>query len=66
MAIDNRITPIVLCCETASTCYPLKTSYHEDLSDRLSIWQCIKNNYVFFTDDKYIKFYKSIRLKIIK
>ena len=66
MATDNWITPIDLCCKTASTFYLLKTFYHKDLSDRLLIWQCIKDNYVFFTDDENIKFYKSERLKIIK
>ena len=43
--------PVDLCCKTSSTFYLLKTFYHKDLSDRLLIWQFIKDNYVFSTEE---------------
>ncbi|MBF0203555.1 MAG: type II toxin-antitoxin system VapC family toxin [Desulfamplus sp.] len=51
--------------EDIITSYQLASvSLHKDPFDRLLIWQCIKNNLVFITDDKKIQTYKQYGLKI--
>lgn len=66
MAADSRITPVDLSAETASTFYKLKASYHKDPFDRLLIWQAIKEDYLFITEDENIKLYKSEGLRLIE
>jgi PIN domain nuclease of toxin-antitoxin system len=47
------------------TFYNLKSIYHKDPFDRILIWQAIKNDFTFISDDKNIKKYVSEGLKII-
>jgi PIN domain nuclease of toxin-antitoxin system len=44
--------------ETA-TLYKLSNIYHKDPLDRILIWQAIKNDFIFISDDKNIKKYVS-------
>jgi PIN domain nuclease of toxin-antitoxin system len=50
--------------ETA-TFYNLKNIHHKDPFDRILIWQAIKNDFIFISDDKNIKKYISEGLKVI-
>ena len=50
--------------ETA-TLYKLSSEYHKDPFDRILIWQAIKNDFTFISDDKNIKKYISEGLKVI-
>ncbi len=50
--------------ETA-TLYKLSNIHHKDPFDRILIWQAIKNDFIFISDDKYIKKYISEGLKVI-
>ena len=43
----------------------LTAVYHKDPFDRMLIWQAIQNNYTLISDDKFIKKYKTIGLKVI-
>ena len=65
LANNNRIVPVDLSSETAASFYQLKTYYHKDPFDRLLIWQCIKEDYIFLTEDENIKLYKGEGLKVI-
>jgi PIN domain nuclease of toxin-antitoxin system len=50
--------------ETA-TLYKLSTKHHKDPFDRILIWQAIKNDFTFISDDKNIKKYITEGLKVI-
>jgi PIN domain nuclease of toxin-antitoxin system len=50
--------------ETA-TFYNLKNVHHKDPFDRILIWQAIKNDFTFISDDKNVKKYVSEGLKVI-
>ena len=50
--------------ETA-TSYNLKNIHHKDPFDRILIWQAIKNDFTFISDDKNVKKYISEGLKVI-
>jgi PIN domain nuclease of toxin-antitoxin system len=50
--------------ETA-TFHNLKNIHHKDPFDRILIWQAIKNDFTFISDDKNIKKYISEGLKVI-
>ncbi len=50
--------------ETA-TLYKLSSEHHKDPFDRILIWQAIKNDFTFISDDKNIKKYISEGLKVI-
>ena len=66
LAIQNKIVPIDLSTDTSSTFHELRTFYHKDPFDRILIWQCIKEDYIFLTEDDNIKLYQSEGLKIIE
>lgn len=66
LAIQNKIIPLNLSSGTSSTFHKLKTSYHKDPFDRILVWQCIKDDYIFLTEDDNIKLYQSEGLKIIE
>ena len=66
LSIKNNIVPIDLSTDTSSTFHQLKTFYHKDPFDRILIWQCIKDDYIFLTEDDNIKSYQSEGLKIIE
>lgn len=66
LAIQNKIIPIDLSSDTSSTFHNLKISYHKDPFDRILIWQCLKDGYIFLTEDDNIKLYQSEGLKIIE
>lgn len=66
LAIQNKIIPLNLSSGTSSTFHNLKTSYHKDPFDRILVWQCIKDDYIFLTEDDNIKLYQSEGLKIIE
>ena len=49
------------------TSYQLPISkVHKDPFDRLLVWQCIRNNLVFISDDKRLKEYMKNGLKLIQ
>jgi PIN domain nuclease of toxin-antitoxin system len=50
--------------ETA-TLYKLSVEHHKDPIDRILIWQAIKNDFTFISDDKNVKKYVSEGLKVI-
>jgi PIN domain nuclease of toxin-antitoxin system len=50
--------------ETA-TFYELKSTHHKDPFDRILIWQALKNDFIFVSDDKNVKKYISEGLKVI-
>lgn len=50
--------------ETASL-FNLSADFHKDPFDRMLIWQCIQNDYTFISDDKNVKRYISIGLKVL-
>ena len=58
-------TFIDLSIEDAGSFYLLAGEYHKDPFDRMLIWQAIKNNFVFISDDKEVKKYTANGLKII-
>ncbi|MFN0083689.1 MAG: type II toxin-antitoxin system VapC family toxin [Ferruginibacter sp.] len=66
LALQNKIIPTNLSSDTSSTFHNLKTSYHKDPFDRILIWQCITDDYIFLTEDDNIKLYRSEGLKIIE
>jgi PIN domain nuclease of toxin-antitoxin system len=50
-----------------ATSYQLPTSkVHKDPFDRLLVWQCIRNDLVFVSDDKRLKEYVKHGLKLVK
>ena len=50
-----------------ATSYQLPTSkVHKDPFDRLLVWQCIRNDFVFVSDDKRLKEYVKHGLKLVK
>ncbi len=49
----------------ASTFYNLPNIYHKDPFDRILIWQAIKNNFTFISDDDNVKSYQTEGLKLI-
>jgi PIN domain nuclease of toxin-antitoxin system len=50
-----------------ATSYQLPASkVHKDPFDRLLVWQCIRNNLVFVSDDKRLKEYVKNGLKLTK
>lgn len=51
--------------EDTATFYQLNGNYHRDPFDRMLIWQAIRNNYIFITDDTNIKKYMSEGLKVL-
>ena len=51
--------------EDASTFHLLRCDHHKDPFDRMLIWQAIKNDLVFISDDKEVQKYISDGLKVI-
>ena len=51
--------------QDTSTYHLLKASYHKDPFDRMLIWQAIRNDYIFITDDKQVKQYVPEGLKLL-
>lgn len=51
--------------EDAGTFHLLPGQYHKDPFDRMLIWQALQNNYIFISDDKHVKKYVSVGLKLI-
>ena len=51
--------------EEASTFYLLPGEHHKDPFDRILIWQAMKNNYVFISDDKEVKKYSINGLQVV-
>jgi PIN domain nuclease of toxin-antitoxin system len=49
----------------AATFHNLKNVHHKDPFDRILIWQAIKNDFTFISDDKNVKKYISEGLKVI-
>ncbi|TGN19434.1 toxin-antitoxin system, toxin component, PIN family protein [Leptospira idonii] len=43
----------------------MKEGFHEDLFDRMLIWQCISRKLTFISKDSEIKKYKVSGLKVI-
>lgn len=66
LAFQNKIISVDLSSDTSCTSHHLKTIYHKDPFDRLLIWQCLKDGYIFLTADDNIKLYQSEGLKIIE
>ena len=58
-------TFLKLSVEEASTFYLLRGQYHKDPFDRMLIWQSIKNNLVFISDDKEVEKYSSDGLNVL-
>jgi PIN domain nuclease of toxin-antitoxin system len=48
-----------------ATFYNLPNIGHKDPFDRLLIWQCIRNNMIFISQDSQLKEYKQFGLKYI-
>ncbi|HVW62030.1 MAG TPA: type II toxin-antitoxin system VapC family toxin [Puia sp.] len=51
--------------QDAGTYHKLKATYHKDPFDRMLIWQAIRNDYIFITEDKQVKKYVSDGLKLL-
>lgn len=51
--------------QDASTYHRLKATYHKDPFDRMLIWQAIRNDYIFITEDKQVRKYVSDGLKLL-
>ncbi len=49
----------------AATFHNLKSIHHKEPFDRMLIWQAIKNDFTFISDDKNVKKYVSEGLKVI-
>jgi PIN domain nuclease of toxin-antitoxin system len=49
----------------AATSHNLKNIHHKDPFDRILIWQAIKNDFTFISDDKNVKKYISEGIKVI-
>ncbi|MEP7144739.1 MAG: type II toxin-antitoxin system VapC family toxin [Ferruginibacter sp.] len=62
---DTGFTFIDLSPQNAATFYLLSGEYHKDPFDRMLIWQALKNNLVFISDDKEVKKYITNGLKVI-
>lgn len=45
--------------------YKLSTFHHKDPFDRMMVWQAIRNNLTFITDDEQIYKYKDCGLKVV-
>lgn len=58
-----KIIPI-LCDETA-TLWELKLDYHKDPFDRILIWQAIKNNFTFISNDINMSPYRMEGLRLL-
>jgi len=58
-----KIIPI-LCDETA-TLWKLKLDYHKDPFDRILIWQAIKNNFIFISNDVNMNPYRMEGLRLL-
>jgi len=58
-----KIIPI-LCDETA-TLWKLKLDYHKDPFDRILIWQAIKNNFTFISNDVNMNPYRMEGLRLL-
>ncbi len=76
--IENKLpTDVVFECEQmnidlidltireTATFNNLKNVHHKDPFDRILIWQAIKNDFTFISDDKNVKKYVSEGLKVI-
>lgn len=50
----------------SSSYHKLGSDHHKDPFDRMLIWQAIRNNYIFISNDKNVKKYRSEGLKIYK
>ena len=62
---DIGFTYTNLSVEEASTFYLLPGEHHKDPFDRILIWQAMKNNYVFISDDKGVKKYIINGLQVV-
>jgi PIN domain nuclease of toxin-antitoxin system len=51
--------------QDTSTYHRLKAAYHKDPFDRMLIWQAIRNDYIFITEDKQVKQYVPEGLKLL-
>lgn len=49
----------------SATFYLLNASWHRDPFDRMLIWQALKGEYIFISNDKQVRKYKSIGLKVL-
>lgn len=67
IAITNEMDFVIedLSANTASSFYNLTAAYHKDPFDRMLIWQAIQNNYTLISNDKFIKKYTTVGLKVI-
>lgn len=54
----------ILCDETA-TLWELKLDYHKDPFDRILIWQAIKNNFIFISNDVNMSPYRMEGLRLL-
>lgn len=63
--LENGYSIIPVEGNETSTFYNLEPEYHRDPFDRILIWQALKNNYTFITDDSDIKLYQNSGLKVI-
>ena len=50
----------------SSTYHLLKANHHKDPFDKMLIWQAISNDFTLISEDKNIKQYESIGLKVFK
>ncbi len=65
-AIESGFQILELETKVLATSYKLpKKDKHKDPFDRLMIWECICNEYIFLTEDEKVKEYKENGLKIV-
>lgn len=65
ISLDIGFTFIDLSPETAATFYLLSGDYHKDPFDRMLIWEALKNDFGFISDDKEVKKYVNNGLIVI-
>ncbi len=60
-----KLVSIPLSENNAATFYKISEFFHKDPFDRMLIWQSIENNLTFVSNDKNVKKYTAIGLKVI-
>jgi PIN domain nuclease of toxin-antitoxin system len=60
-----KVKTLNLTLEDTLSFHKLKTLHHKDPFDRMMIWQAIKNDLTFITDDVLIHKYTDIGLKVV-
>lgn len=63
--LESGFEILPLTVSETSSFHQLLADYHKDPFDRMLIWQAIKANYLFISDDENVRKYRSEGLRII-